>query len=336
MMDVNSVVISSRIRLARSLKNYVFPSCLVGEEGYKVIKEVADVVTNLDGEYKVFTMERLPALDAEVMQEKHLISSNLLNNKASGAVILSDDETISIMVNEEDHIRAQCFMKGLSLGVAYETLNKIDDALIENLDIAYDDTLGFLNSCITNVGTGMRASVMLFLPALTLSNQMNSVINNLSNQRLTVRGVFGEGSEAQGYLYQVSNARSLGVTEKDIINKVIQSTLKLCELELEARKLLVQNNDVELKDRVFRAWGVLTNAYTLSADEFMKCAGEVKIGIALGFIKLKDNSLIDKLLFDALPSSLTQLAGQEVLGEKEEKMFRAKFISTTLKSARIK
>ena len=334
-MDVNSVVVSSRIRLARSLKNYVFPSCLVGEDGYNVIKEVADVVSKL-GDYKVFTMERLPALDAEVMQEKHLISSNLLNNKDNGAVILSDDETISIMVNEEDHIRAQCFMKGLSLDKAYEQLSKIDDALIENLDIAYDDTLGFLNSCITNVGTGMRASVMLFLPALTLLNQMQNVINNLSNQRLTVRGVFGEGSDSKGYMYQVSNARSLGVTEKDIIGKVIQSTLKLCELELEARKILVRDSEIELKDRVYRAWGVLTNAYTLSASEFMKCAGEVKIGIALGFIKLKDNSLIDKLLFDALPSSLTQLAGQEVLGDQEEKLFRARFIANTLKSARVK
>ena len=120
MIDINSVVLSSRIRLARSLKNYVFPSCLVGEDGYNVIKEVADVLTNLDGDFKVFTMEHLPALDAEVMQEKHLISSNLLNNKDNGAVVLSEDETISIMINEEDHIRAQCFMKGLSLAPAYE------------------------------------------------------------------------------------------------------------------------------------------------------------------------------------------------------------------------
>ena len=177
---------------------------------------------------------------------------------------------------------------------------------------------------------------MLFLPALTLTNEMPYIIDNLSKQGLTVRGVFGEGSDAQGYMYQISNARSLGMNERDIINKVVSSTLKLCEIELEQRKSLLQNNDIALKDKVFRAYGTLTNAYTISADEFMKCAGEVKIGLVLGFMKLKDNSLIDKLIFDALPSSLTQLAGQEVLGELEEKMFRARFISSTLKQARIK
>ena len=177
---------------------------------------------------------------------------------------------------------------------------------------------------------------MLFLPALTLSNEMPSIINSLSNQGLTVRGVFGEGSEAQGYMYQISNARSLGVTEKDIIYKVVNSTLKLCDAELEKRKTLSKEREIELKDRVFRAWGTLTNAYMMSASEFMKCAGEVKIGIALGFIKLKDNSLIDKLLFDALPSSLTQIAGEEALSEVEEKLVRAKFISSTLKNVRIK
>lgn len=334
-MDISSIVVSSRVRLARSLKNYNFPALLTGEDGYKVIKDVADIVSPL-GDYKIFTMQNLPALDAEVMQEKHLISSNLLNNKDNGAVILSSDETVSIMVNEEDHIRAQCFMKGLSLEKAYETISKIDDALMNSLDIAYDSNLGFLNSCITNVGTGMRASVMLFLPALTLTKEMPAIINALSNQGLTVRGVFGEGSEAQGYMYQISNARSLGVTEKDIIFKVINSTLKLCEAEVLQRKMLAENKEVELKDRVYRAWGTLTNAYTISASEFMKCAGEVKIGIALGFIKLKDNTLIDKLLFDCLPSSLTKIAGQEALGETEEKITRAKFLSSALKGVRIK
>ena len=335
MMDINSIVVSSRIRLARSLKNYLFPALLKGEDGYSVIKEVADVIQPL-GDYKIFTMQQLPALDAEVMQEKHLISSNLLENKDNGAVILSNDETISIMVNEEDHIRAQCFLKGLSLEKAYENLSVIDDALIEKLNIAFDGTLGFLNSCITNVGTGMRASVMLFLPGLTLSNEMPSVINYLSNQGLTVRGLFGEGSDAQGYMYQISNSRSLGVTEKDIIIKVTNSTLKICELEQQARNKLIKANEIELKDRVFRAWGILTNSYLLPVNEFMKYAGEVKIGIALGYIKLKDNTIIDKLISDALPSSLTKIAGQEALNETEEKLTRAKVVSSTLKSVRIK
>ena len=335
MIDISTIVVSSRIRLARCLKEYVAPAILAGEDGFKVVKEVADVVLPL-GDYKVFTMQQLPALDAEVMQEKHLISSNLLENKDNGAVILSEDETISVMVNEEDHIREQCFLKGLSLDKAYEKLNQIDDSLVNKLNIAFDDSLGFLNTCITNVGTGMRASVMLFLPALTLTNEMNYIINNLSHQGLTVRGAFGEGSDALAYMYQISNSRSLGVTEKDIINKVMSSTLKLCEIELEQRKKLLANNEVALKDKIYRAYGVLTNAYTISAEEFMKCAGEVKIGVALGFIKFKDNSLIDKLMFDVLPSSLTKIAGQEALNELEEKTFRASFVANQLKGSRIK
>ncbi len=335
MTDLSTIVVSSRIRLARSLSDHVFPELLPRKEGNQIIKSVYKVLDSV-GDFKLYTMQDLPALDAEVMQEKHLISKNLLKNTDSGAVILSSDETISVMVNEEDHLREQCFMKGLSLEKAYEALNKIDDALLMGLNIAFDPTLGFLNSCITNVGTGMRASVMLFLPGLTLSKEVGNVIRNYQNQGLAIRGVFGEGSDAEGYMFQVSNARSLGVTEQDIIAKITSSAIKIAEAELVARqKLLVENED-ELKDRVFRAYGTLTNAYIISSEEFMKCAGEVKMGIALGLIRLNDNTLIDRLIFDALPSTLTQMSGEEALTEKEEKKYRAQFVSKTLRNARIK
>ncbi len=335
MIDINSVVVSSRIRLARTLKDYVVPARLTSKEGESIINDIADIILPI-GNYKLYTMEQLPALDAEIMQEKHLISANLRDNKDSGAVILSDDQTVSIMINEEDHIRAQCFLNGLALDSAYKIINDIDDRLIEKLDIAFDSTYGFLNSCITNIGTGMRASVMLFLPALTLSGKMEEVLNGLNGQGLTARGVFGEGSNANSFLYQISNSRSLGVKEKDIIDKVTGYSLKLCEAECEERKRLLASDEIKLKDKVFRAWGVLTNAYQLSADEFMRYMGELKMGIVLGFIRLKDNSLIDKLLFDALPSSLTKLSGNETLGETEENITRASFVSKTLKSVRIK
>lgn len=334
-MTDSSIILSSRIRLARCLNNCVFPDKMSEIDGNKVLNEISRVVLPL-GDYKVFTMEQLPALDAEVMQEKHLISLKLLNNKESGAVILSDDETVSIMVNEEDHIRAQCFLKGLTLDKAYQILSKIDDKLIEKLDIAYDITYGFLNSCITNIGTGMRASVMMFLPALTISGKIQEVISMLKNQGLTVRGVFGEGSEASSYIYQISNARSLGVNEQDIIQKVTQSSIKVANLEMQERQYLLNENQNQLKDRVFRAYGILTNAYLLSATEFMRYIGEVKMGVALGLMKFSDNTLIDRLLFDALPSSLTKIAGQEALSETEEKITRAKFVAKTLLNLRIK
>lgn len=335
MNDLSTTVVSSRIRLARSLSDHVFPELLPRKEGNQIIKSVYKVLEPL-GDFKLYTMQNLPALDSEVMQEKHLISKNLLKNTDSGAVVLSSDETISIMINEEDHLREQCFMKGLSLEKAYETLNRIDDALLMGLNIAFDPTLGFLNSCITNVGTGMRASVMLFLPGLTLSKEIGNIINAYQNQGLAIRGVFGEGSDAQGYMFQVSNARSLGVSEKDIIAKITMSAIKISEAELAARQKLLKENEDELKDKVFRAYGTLTNAYTISSDEFMKCAGEVKMGIALGLIKLNDNTLIDRLIFDALPSTLTQMSGEEALTEQEEKKYRAQFVAKTLRNARIK
>lgn len=334
-MIESNIILSSRIRLARCLSNHLFPEKMNANSGYKVIAEVSKVVLPL-GEYKLFTMEQLPALDAEVMQEKHLISTKLLNNKESGGVILSDDESVSIMINEEDHIRAQCFLNGLSLDKAYKILSSIDDKLIEKLDVAYDETFGFLNSCITNIGTGMRASVMMFLPALTISSKIQDVISMLKNQGLTVRGVFGEGSEALSYIYQISNARSLGVHEKEIIQKVTECAIKVSNLELAERDFLLRECNIELKDRSFRAYGILTNAYILSAEEFMKYIGDVKMGISLGFMKFSDNSLIDKMLFDALPSCLTKIAGQEALSEIEEKTTRAKFVAKTLQNLRIK
>lgn len=330
-----SIILSSRIRLARCLNNHVFPEKMTEKAGIETINEISKVILPM-GDYKLFTMENLPALDAEVMQEKHLISTKLLNNKESGAVILSDDETVSIMINEEDHIRAQCFLNGLALDKAFQILSSIDDKLIEKLDISYDETFGFLNSCITNIGTGMRASVMMFLPALTISNKIQDVILMLKNQGLTVRGVFGEGSQASSYIYQISNARSLGVQEREIIQKVTECAIKVANLEMQERNVLGRENQVELKDMVFRAYGILTNAYALSADEFMKYIGEVKMGIALGFIKLSDNSIIDRLMFDALPSCLTKIAGEEALGEIEEKITRAKFVAKTLLNLRIK
>ena len=330
-MIENNIILSSRIRLARCLDNHVFPRHLNAGEGYEVIAEVADVVKPL-GDFSLYTMEQVPALDAEVMQEKHLISNNLLNNKTHGAVLLSNDETLSIMINEEDHIREQCILKGFALGKAYEMLLKIDDKITEKLPVAYDMTYGFLNSCITNVGTGMRASVMMFLPALTISGKIKDIIGLLKSQGLTVRGVFGEGSEAKSYLYQISNSRSLGVHERDIINKVHQSTIFVLESEIEEEKRLARENSIELYDRIYRAYGILTNAYTLSSEEFMKCIGEIKMGMGLGIMKFKDNALIDKMIFDCLPSSLTKLSGEEALSESEDKITRAKFVKKTLQN----
>ncbi len=330
--DFSSIVMSSRIRLARCLAKMPFPSRLSDEKGAEVLNSINNALKNLN--LTLYKCKNLPELDSELLREKHLISKDLLERREMSGVLLSSDETIAIMINEEDHIREQCIMPGLSLNKAYDKLNKIDDELLSKIDIAFDSDLGFLNSCITNVGTGMRASVMLFLPALTMLGEMNAHINALSNQGFTVRGVYGEGSGSQGYMYQVSNSRCLGLGEREIINGVDLSVRRLCSLEIAARERLLESAHDEIYDKVSRSYGVLTNCYMLGADEFMRLAGEVKIGLALGLLKFKDNFIIDKLIFKCMPSSLTKIAGK-TMNEIETNKFRAEYVRGFLSENRI-
>lgn len=331
--DLSSIVMSSRIRLARCLAKIPFPSRLSDEKGAEVLVQINNALKQL--KLTLYKCKNLPEIDSELLREKHLISRDLIERKEMSGVLLSDDETIAIMINEEDHIREQCIVPGLALSQAYDKLNRIDDELLANLDIAFDSELGFLNSCITNVGTGMRASVMLFLPALTMLGEMNAHINSLSNQGFTVRGVYGEGSDGQGYMYQVSNSRCLGLSEKEIINGVDMSVRRLCGLEIAAREKLLSNNHDEILDKVYRSYGLLTSCYMLGAEEFMRLAGEVKIGLALGLLKFKDNHIIDKLIFKCMPSSLTKIAGK-AMNENETNKFRAEYVRGFLSENRIR
>ncbi len=333
-VDVSSIVVSSRIRLARNIDKIPMPPRLNGEKGYKVLKLVADSVAGLD-EFKIYTMKQLSPTDAKVMQEKHLISNDLLEKKEFGAVILNSDETISIMVNEEDHIREQCFLRGLELEKAFEILNDYDNKMLSKLDIAFDKEFGFLTSCITNLGTGMRASVLMFLPALTLSGEIDAIISALSSKGLCVRGVYGEATDYDGYMYQISNGRSLGVSEREIIGAVKEAVLRICDFENKARIKLIAEREIEITDRVFRAYGVLCNCYTLSSSELLRLAGEVKMGIALGLLRLKDNGLLDKLSIDCMPCSLSKIAKTSLEGEQRD-LFRAKYVNSMLKNQRIK
>ena len=332
--DLSSIVVSSRIRFARCLSNVLFPSRLKDDEGFQVTKKLVDSILPF-GDFKVYTMNSLPKTDAYVMHEKHLISKELIENHDYSAVLLSPDESISIMINEEDHIREQCIMKGLSLGTAYHKLIAIDEKICSGLDIAFDESLGFLNSCVTNVGTGMRASVMMFLPALSKSGKLQSLINTFLAQGIVVRGVYGESTKALGYMYQISNSRVLGRNEKDIIEEVTSYALAIGEAEIRERESLLVSGFDDMMDMVQRAWGILTNAHKISSTEFMELAGEIKMGIAFGLIAFKDNLIIDKLISSCMPNSLVALAGHE-MGELERDKFRAVQTRNTLKNARVK
>ena len=235
MTDASKIVVSTRIRLARNVEGYPFPSHLKNEKQAKdVIRLVTSGLARLD-EFKIYYMDNLSEAEALSLKENHLISPNIITKRGAAALI-NREESVSIMINEEDHLREQCIVKGLDLQLAYETMSEIDGRISRSMKFAYDEQLGFLTACPTNLGTGLRASVMLFLPALTINGLMPRVIKAVARLGLTVRGIYGEGSRAEGYIYQISNEVTLGVTEEEIIQQVEETVKKVCDLETAERE----------------------------------------------------------------------------------------------------
>lgn len=329
----SSIVISSRVRLARNLLQSKFPSAIESDQGFTVLKKIVAALDSVFA-HKVYSISNLSSVDAGVMLEKHLISPRLVSNKEHGAVVVNADESVSIMINEEDHVRAQCILPGLCLDEACEKLMAIDDKLNEALEFAFDQNLGFLTACVSNLGTGMRASVMMFLPALSLAGKISKITDNVQKLGLSVRGVFGEESEEVGYLFQISNSASLGVAENEIVTSVSDAVRRIIELEKEERVKLLQENPTRTKDLIFRAFAVLTGAYSISESEFSELIAKVKLGAALGILKFRDNTIIEEITFQCLSASLSKIAGK-MLAKDEEDLFRADYLARVLKQNRI-
>ena len=338
MPDSNSVVISSRVRLARNVAGLPFPHKLRRERGAMIAKQVYDALAP-NGSYNLYRVSASNQLDLDVLKEKHLISEDLLRTD-NGAAIINDAETVSIMINEEDHIREQCILRGFKLDEAYAEINKADDIIGEKVKFAFDARLGYLTCCPSNIGTGMRASVMMFLPALSLTNGIESCINAVSRLNMTVRGVYGEGSKADGFIYQVSNCKTLGVGEEDIVSSVGNCINSLVESELAARDRLFHNDGAAIRDRVWRAWGLLTNTYSLSTDEFMSLMAYVKLGAydVYGLIKISDYDRLEKLVTEAQPANIVNISGKALDGDARgipparRDIMRAAYVAKVLKS----
>lgn len=331
--DYSSIIVSSRVRLSRCLSDVPFPSKMTKAQGQQVIAGVRKALP--DTEFDLYKMTDLPKNEAYILQEKHLISPDLIEGSDFGAVCINTSETVAVMINEEDHLREQCILPGLNIEKAYSELNKVDNLLCKHLDIAFDANLGFLTSCITNVGTGLRVSVMLFLPALTLTGKMQNLAEKLKRNGMAVRGAYGEATEHLGYLYQISNERTIGHSEQEYIAQITAVVLQICDMEIDARKELLQTREAEVKDIVGRAYGILTNCYLLPCSEFMKLAGEVKMGIALNILRMKDSHIIDKLLDKCTPYTICTL-GVTITSSEDEQKFRAAYVANILRTNRIK
>lgn len=321
-------IITSRVRLARNVRGVPFKikdPTVASEMVKKVYKALAKADT-----FNLYYMAKLPLSKMEAMKEKHLISQNLIDNRLCGAALINEDKSISIMVNEEDVLREQCFMKGLRLSEAYNKLNKIDDELAKHLDIAFDDEFGYLTACATNLGTGLRASVMLFLPALTESGEIGELVEILKEMGLTVRGLYGEGSEAEGYMYQISNELTLSLSEQEIIRSVEDAVERICNAERIQMKKLYSNKELQTLDRAKKSYGILTNAVLLPYSEFLKHIANVKLGVALGMLDFNDLDSIDDLVVNVRPYSLCELYGKN-LSQTDRDLYRAEYVGGRLK-----
>lgn len=282
--EATPVVMSSRIRLARNLNNHVHPLMFTSDvEGQKVINEVQDALPDL----KVLNMQTITHTDKLKLVAKHLISKELIEQPAS-AVLLNDDESLSIMVNEEDHIRIQTMSSDMDLEVLYQEASEIDNQLDRALDISFDEDLGYLTTCPTNIGTGMRASVMLHLPGLSIMKRMNRIAQTINRFGFTIRGIFGEGSQVYGHIYQVSNQLTLGRTEEQIIETLTEIVQQIIAEEMQIRKQLDYHNLVEMQDRIYRSLGLLRYSRIMSMEEASTRLSEVKLGIDLGYIDLPE------------------------------------------------
>jgi protein arginine kinase len=320
-------VFSSRVRFARNLSGYPFDRGL-GEEGAKEI--ISKVEAALGKEFIKTDMTALSAVRAQSLVEQHLISRDFAAKSGPKALFRNDNKSLSVMALEEDHIRLQCILPGLALRDAYRFACECDDALDGSLDIAFDERLGYLTHCPTNLGTGMRASVMLFLPALRGANMIPSLSHQLSKLGLTMRGLYGEGSEPSGCLYQISNQVTLGISEEEILQKLEDAVQSIMESERKLRREVGGEAAERRRDRIHRAEGILRYATMISSEEFFSLYTDLKLGIALGEITTLTDETLNTLLISILPATLTENTAEPPKSGAERDRQRAAFIKASL------
>ena len=327
------IVISSRVRLARNLARLPFPGWAKKSERVRILEEIKPEVDALSAMKEGFSeqLNELSATEKQVLVERHLISREHAAKGMGSAVVINPSQTVSIMVNEEDHLRMQAITCGLDLTKTFQTIDEIDTALEAQLDFAFDEQLGYLTACPTNVGTGMRASAMVHLPGLVLGEQINQVVNSVNKIGLAVRGLYGEGTEAMGNLFQVSNQTTLGEKEEQIIGRLHKVIETLIQRETQARENLLETKRTTLLDQFGRAYGILTHAYSISSKEALNLISILRLGIDLGFFPEEGRAIINQLLMDTQPAHLQNVSQQKLAAEERDQL-RADIVREKLKN----
>ena len=314
----SDIVVSSRVRLSRNLNRHNFLNKCNKEEQEKILQEIKEIIPSLGYGLKFIDLQDLDDITKLSLVEKHLVSPEfVVNNNVRKAIIINDEENICIMINEEDEIKLQVFSAGLELDNLMNLIIEIDEKLGELVEYAYNEKFGFLTSSPIDVGTGMKASVIVHLPALSITGNLSKVIRIVNNLGMSVKGLYGEGTQNQGDMYMISNNQTIGVTEKEIIANVKNIAEKVMEQERTARKFLGKNQ-LELEDRVYRSFGIISYATKISLDECKKLLSDIKLGVDLGIIKELSDGQIRKLQLYTKSGNLQKYIGKTLDGYERE------------------
>jgi protein arginine kinase len=331
---MSDIVISSRIRLARNVVNFPFLSKCSRTQRKALEDKIRDtILSSRISSSKTFyvDLEAAPEIDRQLLVERHLISKPHKEAEGARGVAVSENETLAIMVNEEDHLRIQVLRSGLQLEEAWEQINTVDDQLESTLDFAFHPRFGYLTACPTNVGTGIRVSVMLHLPALKLTSEIEKVFRAAKDMRLAVRGLYGEGTEATGDFFQISNQTTLGKSEDDIISDFKHVVIpKIIEYEHHARRALLNERTVALDDKVWRALGLLRSARMMETEETLIALSHVRLGVNLGRVKELDINAVNELFLLTQEAHLQKILGKKLEGDAR-RAARAEFIRLRVK-----
>lgn len=327
----SDVVVSSRIRLARNIANTPFNTKMTKEDKNELLEKLKYITPGLGYGLKYLRLKDMDDITKLSLIEKHIISPDMISdrNEEETAIIINDEENICIMINEEDHIRLQVFNSGLDLKNTMNLAREIDNKLDEILHFSSSKEYGYLTVCPTNVGTGLKASVMVHLPALKITGNISKILYIVNNFGMTIRGVYGEDTQSKGDMYQISNNQTLGMTEDEIINNLNNITKKVMEQERLARNNLGKNK-IELEDRVYRSYGILTNAVKLTSNECISLLSDVKLGTDLGIITQLNDSKVKQLELYTKPANLQKYVGK-LLNSYDRDIERAKIIKQIIK-----
>jgi protein arginine kinase len=327
------IVMSSRVRLARNLKDAAFPGWAKKPERIKVLETIRPAVESLPEMKDAFSeaMDNLGPLDKQILVERHLISREHAAKSSGSGLVLNREETFCVMINEEDHLRMQALRPGLQLRQAWSAIDHLDSELEKKLDYAFDGDLGYLTACPTNLGTGIRVSAMLHLPGLVLGEQINPIIQAVNKLGLAVRGLYGEGTEALGNVFQVSNQMTLGENESNIVERLEKTLAQIIECEENARKKLLEDRPKTVFNHIGRAYGILANAHSISSKETMNLLSLMRLGVDMGLFAGAERSLVDELFLTTQPAHLQKKLSDKLTAEERD-LIRADMVRERLKN----